>query len=125
MKRNSNLKTDPKAGSRAFWGRAPYCAVALATYAAASLPFMAMAAEGDATQLLGTIIKIICSLITALAVVLAILGIVHYASAHSEGDGPAKQKAIMQLAAGVMLMVLSMILNGNAETLAGMMATSL
>lgn len=67
-----------------------------------------------AEELLSQIINILGTLILGLAVLLAIMGLIHYATAHSEGDGPAKHKAIGQLAAAVMLIVLSIVLKGEA-----------
>lgn len=76
-------------------------------------------AEGEPSELMTAIIKIMAALVIALAVILLVMGIIHYASAHSEGDGPAKSKAVGQLAAAVMLITVSIILTSNAEKLAG------
>lgn len=73
----------------------------------------------DAKKLMEDIIGIIAMLITALAVIMAVVGIVNYASAHSEGDGPAQSKAVGKIAAGVMLAALSIILKTKAGDLVG------
>jgi uncharacterized membrane protein YidH (DUF202 family) len=79
----------------------------------------------DAGGLLSFIIKTIGVLIIAMGIILTVLGLVHYAAANSEGDGPAKQKAMMQMAAGVMLIVLSGILATNSTTFANSITTSI
>ncbi len=83
----------------------------------------AAGAAGDYTNakgLLETIIGILCVLVTVLGAVFSLMGIIHYASANSEGDGPAKSKAIAQIASGIMLIVLSVALKGNAEKFANL-----
>ena len=77
----------------------------------------------DAGGLLSFIIKTIGVLIIAMGIILTVLGLVHYAAANS--DGPAKQKAMMQMAAGVMLIVLSGILATNSTTFANSITTSI
>ena len=72
----------------------------------------------EATELVEMIIQIIANLIMILGAILAIIGVVHYATAQSEGDGPAKQKAVMQIAAGSMVALLSMILKNKAGDIA-------
>ncbi len=95
--------------------------VAMCASTAATIIIMdnAAFAAGDAKGLLETIIGIICKLIIALGVIMAIMGIINYASAHSEGDGPAQNKAIGKIAAGVMLVSLSVVLDSQKGTLAG------
>ena len=67
-------------------------------------------ALADSAQSLMTIIlQILMKLITVLGVIFGIMGVVHYASANSEGDGPAKNKAMAQIAAGVMLLLVSIL----------------
>lgn len=79
-----------------------------------------VAADGGASGLALEIIKLIGKLIIALGIFLSIMGVVHFASAHAEGDGPAKQKAVMQIASGVMVILLSSILTQGttSQTLA-------
>lgn len=80
------------------------------------------AAGGKAQTIMQGIIEIIGALIIVLGVIFAILGLVHYAAAHAEGDGPAKNKAINQMAAGLMLVVLSATLIAMSGTIAGWIA---
>ncbi len=82
-------------------------------------------AAGSAAELVELIIKIICNLIMILGAFLAIMGIIHFASAQSEGDGPAKQKAVMQIAAGAMLALLSAILKANVTQFSAFVSETL
>ncbi len=75
-------------------------------------------AAGDPTELMELVIKFLGALTMVMGGIFGILGIVHYAAAHSEGDGPAKTKAMGQIAAGVMLIVLSILLTNNANDIA-------
>ena len=79
----------------------------------------------DATGLMETIIKILANLILALAVIMGIIGLVNYASAHSEGDGPAQSKAIGKIAAAVMLIALSLILKANVSEFSKYISTDI
>ena len=95
---------------------------------AAYLAFLMMntyAFADQATELFELIIKIIANLIIALGAILGIMGLVHYASAHSEGDGPAKNKAMGQIAAAIMLVALSILLKATASQFAGLISTSI
>lgn len=100
---------------------APY--VTAAYFALLAMNVYALADE--ATELFELIIKIIANLIIALGAILGIMGLVHYASAHSEGDGPAKNKAMGQIAAAVMLVALSILLKATASQFAGLISTSI
>lgn len=91
---------------------------------AGTMMMMTMAHADAAGDLLQFIIDVIGKLILALAVIMAVLGLVGWAQANSEGDGPALNKAKMQLAAAIMLVVLSIILIASKSTLAGMLTTS-
>lgn len=82
-------------------------------------------ADADAAGLMETIIKILASLVTVLAVILAAVGLIHYAQAYSEGDGPAKQKAIGQIAAAGMLIALALILQSKAGELVKFISTDI
>ncbi len=77
-----------------------------------------------ASELMTTIIDILCKLIIVLGAVLALMGVIHYASANSEGDGPAKHKAIMQLAAGLMLVVLAAVLNTQKDAFVSIISSN-
>ena len=78
-------------------------------------------ADGAAGSLLETVISILCKLVVALGVVLVIMGVIHYAAANSEGDGPAKHKAVMQIASGIMLAILSIALDTNKDAFVGIL----
>jgi FtsH-binding integral membrane protein len=74
-------------------------------------------AYADATsQLMEMIIDMICKLAIALGVIFAIVGGISLAAARSEGDGPAKNKAIGMLASGVMLAIMSAFILANKST---------
>lgn len=78
-----------------------------------------LAASG-AQGLIQTIFELVATMIIVLGIVLAVMGVIHYASAYSEGDGPAKQKAMMQIAAGAMVILISALLKSKyAATFAG------
>ena len=104
---------------------------ASAMLTAAALPvlsspvMMTTVYASSGADLMKTIIKMISVLIIALGIIFAVLGLVHYAAANSEGDGPAKQKAMMQLASGVMIIVMSTLLNGQASNLANYVTSSI
>ena len=104
------------------YSKMSYLFTCLGVFAAMGLPMFARA-EADASGMMIVIIGIIANLIVALSILLALLGVVHYASAHSEGDGPAKQKAVMQIAAGVMLMLASILVKSNVNNLVSYMTT--
>lgn len=69
-----------------------------------------------ASTLMETFIDILCKIVLVLGAVFVIMGITHYAAANSEGDGPAKNKATMQIASGVILAVLSVVFNSNKSS---------
>lgn len=104
---------------------------ASAMLTAAALPvlsspvMMTTVYASSGADLMKTIIKMVSVLIIALGIIFAVLGLVHYAAANSEGDGPAKQKAMMQLASGVMIIVMSTLLNGQASNLANYVTSSI
>ena len=72
---------------------------------------------GTTFGLLEIIFKILFKLITVLGVVFGIMGVVHYASANAEGDGPAKNKAMAQIGAGVMIILASFLLDSQLTTI--------
>lgn len=76
-----------------------------------------------ASSLMETVIDILCKLVIVLGAVLCLMGVIHYASANSEGDGPAKQKAIMQIASGIMLVVLSAVLDSQKSSFVSIITT--
>ena len=79
---------------------------------------IAFAANG-AAGLIQQILELVALLIIVLGIVVAVLGIVHYAAAYSEGDGPAKNKAVQQIAAGGMVILMSALLKNKAGDFAG------
>ena len=89
-----------------------------------TMMMMTMASADSASSLLEFIIDVIGKLILAMAVIMAVMGLVSWAQANSEGDGPALNKAKMTLAAAIMLVILSVILIASKSTLAGMLTTT-
>ncbi len=75
-------------------------------------------AAADPKALVETILDIISKIIVALGGIIAVIGVINYAVAFSEGDGPAKTKAGQQIGAGVMVILLSIALNAAKGTLA-------
>ena len=76
-----------------------------------------------ASSLMVFFVSGMCKLILVGGVLLIVLGIVSYASANSEGDGPAKNKAKGELIAGIMLAVLSIYLETQKSTLVSMITS--
>lgn len=74
----------------------------------------------DATELMETVLKWIAYLGCFLGVVYFVVGCLHYAAAHSEGDGPAKQKAQGQIAASIMIFAISALITTQASEIIGM-----
>ena len=70
-----------------------------------------------AQDLMTEILKMVANLIIVLGLIFAVMGVISYASAHSEGDGPGQNKAIGKIAAGIMLIALSAMLKANAGQL--------
>ena len=100
-----------------FVGKNAGTIVTVATTAALMGANTAFAA--DAAGLVTTAFDTIAKLILVPAVFFFLFGLFSYAQAHSEGDGPAMNKAIGKIAAGIMMVALSIILtNGLAATLA-------
>ena len=83
---------------------------------------VAFASGSDAANLMQTVIKWVSRLIVIPGILMAVMGIIGFAQAHSEGDGPAQGKAIGKLAAGGMLFLVSFILYNSAQTLTTMIA---
>lgn len=78
----------------------------------------------DAKDLMNNVIKIIGSIATVLGVGYAAIGIFHFAAANADGDGPAKNKAIQQIAAGAILLVVGGSFIGGASWLTNEINTS-
>lgn len=99
-----------------------HAGTALTTLIATAPGLLAFAAGNNASQIMETIIKFIGTLVIVLAIMVGIMGIIHYAQANSEGDGPAKQKATMQLASSAMLVIVGIALTAGAPTLVNLLA---
>ncbi len=84
----------------------------------------AVMAEADAKGLAKTILEIVANLIIALGIFIAVLGVVNFASAHAEGNGGSQDKAVKQIAAGVMVVALSVILKSKSGDLANYITTT-
>lgn len=74
----------------------------------------------DANELIETALSWIAYLGMFLGVVYFAVGCIHYAGAHSEGDGPAKQKAQGQIAAAIMIFAVCALLSAKASDIVGM-----
>ena len=105
-----------------------YCA--LATFTTGMYAMAASATDtpspGEAASLnnskitgaLKTALHALGSIVAVLGAFFLIMGIIHYASANSEGDGPAKQKATQQMAAGGMVLIVALLLaTGKFDTI--------
>lgn len=91
-----------------------FCAMVVCVQLAGNIVF------ADATQLMEMALKWIAYLGMFLGVVYFVVGCIHYASAHSEGDGPAKQKAQGQIAAAIMIFAICALITSQASTIIGM-----
>lgn len=79
---------------------------------------MMVSAASSANDILQTVLgKLVAPVVIALGAVFAILGGVHWVAANSEGDGPAKQKAMMQFASGVGLVIVGTVLPAVASAI--------
>ena len=96
-------------------------ALAMSSYAYLSM----YACAADPTELVALFIKIMVALIIVYGILLFVGGLVAYASSHAEGDGPAQNKAIGKMAAAAMIVILSIILTLNANTLTSYITTNI
>ena len=72
---------------------------------------IALAGGGsNAGGLFKSLIEVLGKIFTAIGAFLAAVGVAHYAIANSDGDGPAKRKATMEMASGVALILVSVAL---------------
>ena len=76
-----------------------------------------------ASSLMEFFVSGICKLMLVGGVIFVVMGLIHYSSANSEGDGPAKNKAIGQLIAGIMLAALSIFLETQKSALVSMITS--
>lgn len=95
-----------------------------ATAASVAMMGMPVVHADEATTLMETVIDIIAKLVFIPAGICAITGIIQWASAHSDGDGPATKKAINMISAGIMLAALGIILEATKSTFSSVISTS-
>ena len=79
----------------------------------------------EAQELIVTVIKVMGLLAGAVAVFLLVWGLIAYAEAYGEGDGPAKSKAQGKLIAAGVLAIVTVIIEANAENWADMIKTKI
>ena len=61
----------------------------------------------DYAGFMTALINVVAKAAIAFGIFLSVMGAIHYASANSEGDGPAKHKAVAQIASGVMVIIVA------------------
>lgn len=122
MKSNA-VTTNGKNRINRMKNRVSYAGAMISLAAAGMLPLVN--AASDSKGLMEMVIKIVSRLILIPAAILCCVGVVQYASAHSDGDGPAQKKAVNFIASGIMLAALSVILYGAAGQFSAMVNTSI
>ena len=65
---------------------------------------------------------LLSKVLTPIGALLAAMGVAHYAKANSDGDGPGKRKATMEMASGVATILVSVVLVASKETFAALIA---
>lgn len=83
----------------------------------ATLAYSHTAVYADANGLLTKILKVMGIVCNVMGVAFGAMGIMHFSTAQADGDGPAKQKAIQQIAAAVVLLIVGSSLYGGASWL--------
>lgn len=96
--------------------------VSIATFGAALMSRIALA--GGAEQLFELFITIAGGIVVVVGVILAIIGLISYAIAMSDGDGPAKKKAAMEIGSGIALLTLSVTLIANKSNFSSLITAS-
>ena len=76
----------------------------------------------SASGLYIALIDILSKVLTPIGALLAAMGVAHYAKANSDGDGPGKRKATMEMASGVATILVSVVLVASKETFAALIA---
>ncbi len=71
-----------------------------------------------AQQVFITIFGVVSKIAIGIGVVIGLMGVIHYAAANGDGDGPAKRKAVMEIASGVALLIAGAVVAASAETFA-------
>ena len=89
----------------------------------ASMMQTSIAYASAANSLFELFIDIVGGIIIVIGVILAIVGLVSMALAYSDGDGPAKKKAGLEIASGIALCVLNTILIASKSSIATMFFT--
>ncbi len=86
--------------------------------------FPAALADGAADSVIDTVIMIMQIITNVVGILFAIIGIVKFAMAHANEDGPAQQKAVMMMATGIVLIILgTVVLNTLKPTIKGWLTT--
>ena len=83
---------------------------------------LAQASAGE--DLLALIIDIVGKGLIAGAVILAIMGIAKWASAHAEGDGPEMKKATNTLTAAIVMVIISAVIIANEAKFAAILTSA-
>ncbi|WP_027432033.1 hypothetical protein [Lachnospira multipara] len=90
----------------------------------ATMTGLSVVCAADATALISWGIKIMATIATILGAFYTVQGVISYAAANSEGDGPAKNKAIQQIASGAMLVIVSVLINSFSGSLVSMITAA-
>ena len=78
----------------------------------------------DEFSVIDTVIMIMQIITNVVGILFAIIGIVKFAMAHENEDGPAQQKAVMMMATGIVLIILgTVVLNALKPTIKGWLTT--
>ena len=70
-------------------------------------PQMMVFADTTGNNIVKSVLSIVGTIAIIPAIFTLIMGVLHYSTANSEGDGPATSKAIKQIISGVMIGVLA------------------
>lgn len=97
--------------------------IAVAITTGLLLLFLNSVYADNAATLFELIIDILGKIFLAVGAFLGIMGIAHYAIANGDGDGPAKRRATMEMASGVAVIVVSIVLISSKSTLVSIIAT--
>lgn len=73
--------------------------------------------QTGAQSMFTMILNIVCTIVIIIGVIFGIMGVVKFAIAHANDQGPDQQKAAIMLATGIVLIILPVILMANAEAL--------
>ena len=88
--------------------------------------FPAAFAANEAESVVRGVIRIMQIITSIVGALFAIIGIVKFAMAHANEDGPAQQKSVMMMATGVVLVLLGTVVLGSLEdTIVGWIVTDI